>query len=73
MVLSGTLAALTSGLPKQPVTSHPSVKDRLEKGTPARPCQVICNSPGDVDFEYKEDNVVVSGHLVTRFVLLLSS
>lgn len=30
---------------------------------------MICRSLGGLDFEYKEDSVVVSGHLVTRFVL----
>ncbi|KAF9788647.1 DJ-1 [Thelephora terrestris] len=48
MICAGTLAALTSGLPKQPITSHPSVKSQLDK-----------------DFEYKEESVVVSGHLIT--------
>jgi len=48
MICAGSLAALTSNLPKQPLTSHPSVKERLEK-----------------DFEYKEEPVVVSDHLVT--------
>lgn len=28
----GSLAAKTSGLPKQPLTSHPSVKSQLEHG-----------------------------------------
>jgi protein DJ-1 len=31
--LLGSLAAKSSGLPKQPLTSHPSVKEELEKGT----------------------------------------
>lgn len=30
--LEGSLAAKTSGLPKQPLTSHPSVKSQLEHG-----------------------------------------
>ncbi|KAK7462739.1 hypothetical protein VKT23_007326 [Stygiomarasmius scandens] len=30
MICAGSLAALTSGLPKQPLTSHPSVKSTLE-------------------------------------------
>lgn len=29
---------------------------------------MIVRSPGNLDFEYKENSVVVSGHLVTRFV-----
>ncbi|KAF8916700.1 DJ-1 [Mucidula mucida] len=29
MICAGSLAALTSGLPKQPLTSHPGVKDKL--------------------------------------------
>ncbi|KIY67252.1 DJ-1 protein [Cylindrobasidium torrendii FP15055 ss-10] len=29
MICAGSLTALTSGLPKQPLTSHPSVKDQL--------------------------------------------
>ncbi|KAG6832191.1 hypothetical protein H0H87_002301 [Tephrocybe sp. NHM501043] len=33
MICAGSLAALTSGLPKQPLTSHPSVKNQLEAGT----------------------------------------
>ncbi|KZT10281.1 DJ-1 [Laetiporus sulphureus 93-53] len=48
MICAGSLAALRSGLPKQPLTSHPSVKSQLEK-----------------DFDYSEEPVVVSGHLVT--------
>ncbi len=31
-VHKGSLAALTSGLPKQPLTSHPGVKDKLVNG-----------------------------------------
>ncbi|KAI8986711.1 DJ-1 [Trametes punicea] len=30
MICAGSLAALTSGLPKQPITSHPSVRDKLK-------------------------------------------
>ncbi|KAJ3711239.1 class I glutamine amidotransferase-like protein [Lentinula guzmanii] len=30
MICAGSMAALTSGLPKQPLTSHPSVKTQLE-------------------------------------------
>lgn len=30
MICAGSMAALTSGLPKQPLTSHPSVKANLE-------------------------------------------
>ncbi|KAH9897068.1 DJ-1 [Cubamyces lactineus] len=30
MICAGSLAALTSGLPKQPITSHPSVRDQLK-------------------------------------------
>jgi len=48
MICAGSLAALTSGLPSQPITSHPSVRGQLER-----------------DFEYKEESVVISGHLVT--------
>ena len=29
---AGSTAALTSGLPRQPLTSHPSVRPLLEKG-----------------------------------------
>ncbi|KAJ3490786.1 hypothetical protein NLI96_g1159 [Meripilus lineatus] len=32
MICAGSLAALTSGLPNQPITSHPSVKNMLDKG-----------------------------------------
>ncbi|KAF9517802.1 hypothetical protein BS47DRAFT_1290421 [Hydnum rufescens UP504] len=48
MICAGTLTALTSGLPRQPLTSHPSVREQLEKS-----------------FDYSEDQVVVSGSLVT--------
>jgi len=48
MICAGTLAALASKLPKQPLTSHPCVKTQLEQ-----------------HFDYSEDPVVVSGHLVT--------
>jgi len=30
--------------------------------------RVVYRSPKGLDFEYKEDSVVVSGHLVTRLV-----
>ncbi|KAI1798008.1 DJ-1 [Ganoderma leucocontextum] len=30
MICAGSMTALTSGLPKQPLTSHPSVKDHLK-------------------------------------------
>ena len=33
VVHQGSLAALGSKLPKQPLTSHPSVKDQLKEGT----------------------------------------
>ena len=32
MVVAGSLAALTTKLPRQEITSHPSVKGLLEKG-----------------------------------------
>jgi len=32
---------------------------------------VVYYSLGCIDFEYKDDSVVVSGHLVTRFVLCI--
>jgi protein DJ-1 len=48
--LPGSLAAKTSKLPNQPLTSHPSVKSQLE-----------------TDFEYKEESVVTSGKLITRY------
>ncbi|OBZ77404.1 Glutathione-independent glyoxalase DJR-1.1 [Grifola frondosa] len=31
MICAGSMAALTSGLPKQPLTSHPSVRDYLKE------------------------------------------
>ncbi|KAI0945501.1 hypothetical protein AcW1_001711 [Taiwanofungus camphoratus] len=37
MICAGALAALTSRLPRQPLTSHPSVKPVLDKGAPLRP------------------------------------
>ncbi|KAH8108656.1 DJ-1, partial [Phellopilus nigrolimitatus] len=49
MICAGSLAAKTSTLPRQPLTSHPSVKNELEK-----------------EYNYRDDAVVVSGHLVTR-------
>ncbi|KAI9459191.1 class I glutamine amidotransferase-like protein [Lactarius psammicola] len=33
MICAGSLAAKTSQLPRQPLTSHPSVKKELDKGT----------------------------------------
>lgn len=43
---SGPLAALTSGLPKQQITSHPSIKGRLDKGAPPpHAFGAICHSP----------------------------
>lgn len=48
MICAGSLSALSAQLPKQPLTSHPSVKSLLEK-----------------DFDYSEDMVVISGHLIT--------
>ncbi|KAG6804903.1 hypothetical protein H0H92_001749, partial [Tricholoma furcatifolium] len=30
MICAGSLAALTSGLPRQPLTSHPAVQKELE-------------------------------------------
>jgi len=41
-----------SKLPKQPLTSHPSVKAYLDDA-----------------FDYKEESVVVSGKLITRYAL----
>ncbi|KAF5384072.1 hypothetical protein D9615_003423 [Tricholomella constricta] len=57
MICAGSLAALRSGLPRQPLTSHPSVRKDLEKGMS---CRRVSN-----DFDYSEEPVVVSGNLVT--------
>ncbi|KAJ7190808.1 class I glutamine amidotransferase-like protein [Mycena pura] len=56
MICAGSLTALTSKLPRQPLTSHPSVKAQLEK--------IEQNSP--LHFDYSEDPVVISSKLVTR-------
>ncbi|KAF7980307.1 hypothetical protein HWV62_39097 [Athelia sp. TMB] len=69
MICAGSLAALTAKLPSQPLTSHPSVKEQLAK------CAHMSSKPGEgltcgIDFEYSDESVVVSGKLVTRFVLL---
>jgi protein DJ-1 len=68
---SGSLAALTSGLPKQPITSHPSVKGQLgERWILLEPASDDMTTHWrGLDFDYKDDSVVVSGRLVTRFVL----
>lgn len=62
----GSLTALTAGLPKQPLTSFPTVKAELEKGESVSTAlhQRVLKAPKD--FEYREDPVVVSGRLVTR-------
>ncbi len=68
--VSGSLAALTSKLRKQPLTSHPSVKGQLEEG--AALCIIeILPSVTESDrvetvFDYKEESVVVSNNLITR-------
>ncbi|KAH9983133.1 DJ-1 [Russula compacta] len=51
MICAASLVAKASQLPRQPLTSHPSVKGRLDK-----------------DFEYREDSVVISGNLITRYL-----
>ncbi|KAL0579011.1 hypothetical protein V5O48_003006 [Marasmius crinis-equi] len=51
MICAGSLAALTSNLPKQPLTSHPGVKSELVEKS--------------IEFNYSEDSVVVSGNLIT--------
>jgi protein DJ-1 len=69
---AGSLAAKTSGLQKQKLTSHPSVKSELEKGeslTQDRSILGHITDPIYLDFEYSEDPVVVSGKLVTRCVI----
>lgn len=64
------MAALTSKLKKQPVTSHPSVREHLDKGkNPTLPLYSKLTYKR-IDFEYAEDNVVVSGQLVTRYDIL---
>ena len=73
-VFTGSLAALRSNLPKQPLTSHPSVKSQLDKGKQPPPSPLLSyhiifsyfTEPLILlDFTYSDDPVVVSGTLVT--------
>lgn len=62
----GSLAALSSGLPSQPLTSHPSVKEDLQSRESHLRSTLSRQADLDgVDFQYSEEPVVVSGHLVT--------
>jgi hypothetical protein len=67
---SSTLASLvakTCQLPRQPLTSHPSVKEQLDKGNAAHHFSrypLLCHR--SIDFDYREDSVVRSGNLITR-------
>lgn len=64
------MAALTSKLKKQPVTSHPSVREHLDKGKyPTLPLYWKLTYKR-IDFDYAEDSVVASGQLVTRYDIL---
>jgi len=73
----GTLAAKTAGLPHQPVTSHPVVQNSLAPGECQSGEDERCTHGCIIDFEYKDDSVVVSdkvkgkGTLVTRCVSVL--
>lgn len=64
----GSLAAKTAKLPRQKLTSHPSVKAELEQGEYNRYklYPSLVKIPSCIDFEYIEAPVVVSGNLVTR-------
>jgi hypothetical protein len=68
---TGSLVAKSSQLPQQPLTSHPSVEEQLNKGSVSHPfMQMIftVHSLGFVDFDYREDSVVISkGNLITRY------
>ncbi|KZV76676.1 DJ-1 protein [Peniophora sp. CONT] len=44
MICAGSLAALTSGLPNQPLTSHPSVKEQLDRNFAYREDPVIVSN-----------------------------
>ncbi|VDC07372.1 unnamed protein product [Peniophora sp. CBMAI 1063] len=44
MICAGSLAALTSGLPNQPLTSHPSVKEQLDRAFAYREDSVIVSN-----------------------------
>ena len=62
------MAALTSKLPKQPLTSHPSVKSKLETGTFLTFALRYISETTTVhvsEYDYREDPVVVSGNLIT--------
>ena len=62
------MAALTSKLPKQPLTSHPSVKSKLETGTFLTFALRYISETTTVhvsEYDYREDSVVVSGNLIT--------
>jgi len=45
MICAGSLAALTSGLSKQPITSHPSVKDQLSSAFEYSENPVVVSGP----------------------------
>jgi len=64
------LAAKTSGLQGESITSHPSVKEELKKGTtlvPVPPSNPLLSLTYYQDFSYQEESVVISGKLVTRY------
>jgi len=63
----GSLAAKTAKLPRQKITSHPSVKAELQQGDyNCYKTQRLFFLISCVDFEYIEEPVVVSGNLITR-------
>ena len=69
-----SLVAKSSQLPRQPLTSHPSVKEQLVKGSiRVHFCfRIIPVSKVFfflLDFDYREDSVVISGNLITRYLV----
>jgi hypothetical protein len=67
-----SLVAKSSQLPRQPLTSHPSVREQLDKGS-ARihfsDSQRLEVKFFPLDFDYREDSVVISGNLITRYLV----
>ena len=65
-ILIGSLVELTSGLPNQPLTSHPSVKGQLESSAyDTTICGEECINHLS-EFAYREVPVIVSNNLITR-------
>jgi hypothetical protein len=68
-----SLVAKSSHLPRQPLTSHPSVKEQLDKGSVRVHFSRWPMSQSNfflLDFDYREDSVVISGNLITRYLVV---